>query len=901
MTPPVRVGAYAYVYLGSLAAAALTAPSLQGCSKNLPPPEQVRVPWTSDEHRVAPPPAAAPAAARSHLAATIPRKAIGPFLARSAQGGLLAWITGVERGSGQELDVVLLGQDGAPLGQPHAASQVPLEATALVVRPSGAAKGGWLVAWSALLDRGEAVSVLALAPDGTVQHAPYDVQRTTDHVKWLDVVPASRGAMCVWAEETLAGDANLLAAPVGADGKPRGQPVRVVRGAYGWATTRDADGVDLAVIGDGRGGGGGGAGPPGAASGDATAGGGSVSAGTLSWLRLDDDGHPRGLPIPIATRPTVSGDVDLVPVGPRGWLLGWTDRTGEDARVMLAAVGPNGDVTGPPRRAMESARGAALLSLAAGPAGVALAWAEPRLRERATRSVHIASVSLDELSAQPAASVDLGSAGSPELVATGHGFALLAPARACLEGSDRCDGPLVPSYVRLDAHLQPVQSEPLYVGPEVAPAALAWALQCVGDGCISLTADAAPTTGVYTVDLKDRASPFRAPTVAPLPADAPRLAGVATVASGQPYADVAAVRVGDETLLATLTSAVESGEPRARGAARQAATLALRRFDANGRPQGTPAVMTSRALAVGGVAMAAAPRPDDGVALAWVARDDGDPQVHVARLDRRGRRTNEVQLTTHKGDASDVVIDWAGDGWLVAWVDTRDGNGEVYATKVDRDLQRTAREERITRAPGDAGDLALSVRGDTAFLAWSDPRESPREGLADIYATTLRARDAKRAGDDVRVLSTAAHSRSPALVPAGDGVVVAWIEDAPQGLDAHGTAMVARLDGGARVVGVPQPLPLADPGSASALAAAPDGGGARIVIVRTNKDDVSLDVVYVRADGTPARTAWPLDDLDAPGTFDVALALAGDALYFDDVGTSPADHRVRRAVLTWSH
>src|SRR5690606_27887059 len=95
-------------------------------------------------------------------------------------------------------------------------------------------------------------------------------------------------------------------------------------------------------------------------------------------------------------------------------------------------------------------------------------------------------------------------------------------------------------------------------------------------------------------------------------------------------------------------------------------------------------------------------KPSGGGAVAWVARENGDPEVHVTRIDAKGKRTNDVQLTTVKGTATDVSIVWAGDGWIVAWVDGRRGNGEVYATKVDLGLRRIAREERITKAEGDA-------------------------------------------------------------------------------------------------------------------------------------------------------------------------------------------------------
>jgi hypothetical protein len=842
-----------------------------------PPPGLTVQPLASDAS--APPPTpSGPSVERSHLVGTIASKAIGPFIGRSGNGGLVAWIAPAERGGGQELAVVPVAQDGAPFGQPRVAASVPQEATSLVLRPTGTAHGGWLAAWSALLDRGESLSVLGIGSDGSSQKVAFDLTRTTDHVKWMDIVPLPSGGMCIWAEETPAGDANILAAPLDTDGKARGLPVRVARGMIGWAVARDGDGAALALV--------------------QRAAEGSNGGGALTWLRLDGDAHARGAPIPIGNRATVSGDVDLVAI-PGGWLLGWTDRMSEDAQVMLATIDTSGKVTGP-RRAMDAIGGAALVALASGPAGVALAWSEPRGRARAMRSLHLAGVALDGPTAQPVTSVDVASGGAAELVATDGGFALLSTAQACaLDDGAACNGDLVPSVIRFDGRLVATQTEPLFVGDKRTPATLGWNLGCLGDRCITLAADAASPTGVFAVDLALRSSPFRAPITPPLPVDAPRVVGIVTVASGQPYADLATVRVGDATLVATLTTALETVDEHARGNHAQAAVVALRAFDGDGQPLGPATTLTSRALPVGGVAIAPGARPDDGEAIAWVARDDGDPQVHVAHVDRRGRRTNEVQLTTTKGDASDVAIAWAGDGWMVAWVDARDGNGEVYATKVDRDLQRTAREERITHAPGDAGDVTLAVRGDVAWLAWSDPRESPHDGLSDIYATTLHVTNARRAGDEVRVLATASHSRSPVLAIAGDGAFVGWIEDAPPSLDAHGTAVVARLDTSAHVVGAAVPLPLADQGNPASIILVPDADGARAFVARSHRDEVSLDAVALRADGSPVPPAWRLLDLDAPATFEVSLAAAGDAIYFDDIGLTQADHRVRRAAVVW--
>jgi hypothetical protein len=817
--------------------------------------------------------------ARSHILGTIARRAIGPFTARSANGGLVAWIVASEHGGSQDLVVVPTGLDGAPLAEERVAASVPQEATSLIVRASGGARGGWIVAWTALLDRGEALSLIGLAPDGVPRWKPVDIQRTSDHIRWADVIGGPHGATCIWAEEPPAGDANVLAAPLDTDGRPKGMPVRVARGIRGWNVTADGDGVGIALV------------TPGADD--------RTGTGSLSWARLDPDGRPRGPAVPIGTRPTVNGDVEIVTTS-SGWLLAWTDRTGEDPQILLATVDAAGKVRGP-RRALDAVGGTVLAGLTSGPAGVALAWQEPRGRARETRALHLALVGTDEdLAAQPGTAVEVASSATPELAATEHGFALLALAHGCTdrEPGSACDGPIVPTFLRVDARLEPTQAEPLLVGDSRGAAALGWGLRCAGDRCVALAATQDTPTSLYSVDLGPRTSPFDAPMAVAPAREAPRVTAVVTIAAGQPFTDVASTRVGDATLVVTSTTAVDPGRGHdvKRG---HGASVTVRTIGDGGEALAAVSVLTTRALPVGGVAIAAGGKPEDGAVVGWVTRDGGDPQVHLTHVDRRGKRTNEVQLTTDRGDASDVALAWAGDGWLVAWVDTRDGNGEVYATKVDRDLNRIAREERITKAPGDASDVSLAVRGDAAWLAWSDPRESPREGLGDIYVTTLRTRDARQAGDEVRVLATAAHSRSPDLGLLGDGAVVAWIEDAPTGLDGPASAMVANLDASGHVVGRPRALAGAARGRPTAIALGGTADGLRVAVIRSDRDDVTIDAATIAADGTPGRT-WPLLDLDAPPSFDVALALSGDAILFDDVGATPTDHRVRRAAVSWS-
>jgi hypothetical protein len=819
------------------------------------------------------------APAPSHRIATIAKSAIGPFVARSADGGLAAWMVAADAG-GQDLMAVALAADGAPVAEPRVVATVPQEATTLVVRP--AVGGGWLLAWSALLDRGESLVVLGLTRDGVARGAPGDVARTSDHIKWCDVIPTSHGAVAVWAEETPSGSANILADALNGEGRPLGMPVRIARGIDRWQAVpaSDGEGVGLALVtSDPRDHG---------------------AAGRLSWLRLDADAHPRADPLPIGTRPTVSGDVDIATV-PEGHLLAWTDRTGEDAQVMLARVDPAGHVTGP-TPAMDSVGGSSLVALASGAQGAALAWEEPAARAHATHSLHLAAISTaGRLSAQPVTSVEIASGSAPELAATSSGFALLAPAHACVASASTgtCVGPIAPTFVRFDARLAPVQAEPIVLGDGSAATALGWGLRCAGERCVALAATGETPTPIFAVDLVPRNSPFTTPTVAPLPADAPRLMSLQTIASGQPYEDIAAGRLGDATMVAALSAPLRDDEDRRHS---RGAVLTVRTLDDDGRQRDPTATLTSRAVPIGGVALVPGGAPEDGLAVAWVtARDDPDRQVHVAHLDRAGRRTKEIELTTRaRGDVSGVAMAWAGDGWLVAWVDGRDGNGEVYATKIDRDLTRVAREERITNAPGDAGDVTLAVRSGVAWLAWSDPRESPREGLADIYATTLGVRDARRASDEVRVLASAPHSRSPQLAAAeGDSAVLAWIEDAATGLEGPAATMVAVLDRTGRVVRSPTILPLAAEGRPIAITLASARDAVRAIVVRSGRASLTLDALLLGADGMPVTKPWPLMDVEAPVSFDVTVALAGDALIFDDVGAAPGDHHVRRALVAW--
>ncbi len=821
-----------------------------------------------------------------HVLLTVGDRTLGPFLARRGDALMAAYVGGGEGDATPRRVVsVPLQPSGEARSDARVVAQLASDATALIVRPSGGESAGFLLAWTALTDRGEALSVASVSDDGRPRGSAVELARTGDDIVWIEIVATPRGAICVWAEETRSGDANVLAAALSADGALRSMPNRIAHGVTGWQVVPWKDGAALALSSPGQNG----PGPKG------------KKPGTLSWLRLDADGRPLGATIPVASPLAMSGDVDVARAGD-AHVLAWTDRSEADPQVMIASVDDAGKVRGP-RRAIDVSAGSSLVGVIGGPAGAMLAWDEPFKRGRAARRVSFARVdATPAVDAKGAAVLELQGRGAPELVATTDGFAVLAPVRACLaKGDASCaDAPVIPTLVRFDPRLAITQVEPLRLGSVREPSTLGWGLTCGADRCVALAATNESPARVRSADLRPRASAFRSPLVPPPLPDAPHVTSVSTLASGA-FADLAAARVGGGTLLAMLTAALD--EPTKKGEAR-GATLSIRAVDGRAAAGRDKAVaLSTRALTVGGVAIAGGGRVEDGAAVAWVAPEGGDPQVHVTRVDARGVRMNDVQLTTAKGDASDVAIAWAGDGWVVAWVDGRDGNGEVYATKVDRELRRVAREERITRAPGDASDVALLARPDAVWVAWADPRESPTEGFADVYVAPLRPSDAALAGEEVRVLPTAAHSRSPALASTGDQLAVAWIEEAPMGADpatspAYG-AMLAWLDPHGRPLHEPGHLATAGDGFPTAIALDGLPTSLHVILARSAHDAVELDALEITR--APSPRTYPLLGLDGPPSLDVAVGLLGDALYFNDEGQDASDRRARRASLVWRH
>src|SRR5260370_15084548 len=140
------------------------------------------------------------------------------------------------------------------------------------------------------MDRGEALTVIGIAPDGSPRGATVDLQLTHDHIRWSTLLPTAAGALCVWAEETPSGDADILVNGVTGEGKARGVLMRVAQGVDRWQAVASAgDGAALALVSANR-----------REHGQTTA--------SLTWQPLDRDRHPHASPMLLAPASSLSAN-----------------------------------------------------------------------------------------------------------------------------------------------------------------------------------------------------------------------------------------------------------------------------------------------------------------------------------------------------------------------------------------------------------------------------------------------------------------------------------------------------------------------------------------------------------------------------------------------------------------
>ncbi|MEO7113222.1 MAG: hypothetical protein ABI183_22475, partial [Polyangiaceae bacterium] len=313
-------------------------------------------------------PAHPPSPPSSHTIATVSEGTLGPFLARSHDPGgkaIAAYASRMPEG-GRQIVVAPLDEHAAPNTPPRLVATTTGDVDALIAR---AVSGGFVIAWSLLTDNaGGALRLVELDSTGTSRGEAFDVARSDHEIVWFEVVPTSRGALCVWAEQTSKTEASILALSLDDQGKPRGVPSQVVRNVVGWQAVATARGAALAV---------------------------RTASGALSIQEIDADAQPLGPPTSVLAK-GAGEDFDFVRVESAGkkpaFAFAWTDHSGLDTTVVACWV-EDGSPAPAPRVISEELGGASFTSLNVAGGAVFITWEEMGRRLAGDRRLHITDIS----------------------------------------------------------------------------------------------------------------------------------------------------------------------------------------------------------------------------------------------------------------------------------------------------------------------------------------------------------------------------------------------------------------------------------------------------------------------------------------------------------------------------
>ena len=856
---------------------------------------------------------------------TVPEGTFGPYFARQNDRALLLYAAPAPSG-GRSFYASVIDDSGRPIGPPALVSAAPETSPKVVVRAAGK---GFVAVWGST--EGGTTSIVAALFDaaGALAGAARTIVQRPGELVSVDLIALDTGMVVVWAEKRTRA-AALFTVALAADMTPKSPPLLVVEQARAWQTAAAGGRVALAYVG-------------------ATA----KEAGQVMLALLDERGRPVGDP------KSVSGgsggaepDVDMVRMGDR-LLLAWSDKRAGDAHVFMTAVDLAGTVAVPARDLTTHRGEQALVGLVA----PALPTTE-RQRGRALlaydeldagggekkRTIRLGLV--DENLGLAKETASLTAAASPreniEFAAAPDGFVATMFAPMCV--SDPCEGaaPWVPSAARFGPGLSVLASEPLR--PSVlAGATPAMALDpwCGRAGCFALAAGTAQpgSVSIVAVQLPAKESRWAASAARDSPRNPPAAVALDALWSGERIADVAATGSKNGTLLAWVTYFVE-GAPhasptppgaRAKPVARidpgdpkkpREAILNVLALDPDGAPAGSPTVLSMRAASVGGVAVASAEGDSGDACVAWVARDAGDLQVFVTKVNAKGARLTQRMLTQAKGDASDVAIATVKNGWAVAWVDARRGHGEVYVTKIDQNLRTLVAEHPVleehpgTHAPAsapatlesEASDVTLLARDDDLLVAWASRHRSdsagarateksatpstPQDFRTDLVVLRLPNQDLRATGRETVAWTSPRALRSPTLGARGAEVVLAASEDAVEEGDAAGASAAGEKRARTLLIALgntgTSPAPpqiLTTDGLPLALAMSCDNAVCWLTLASTNADALAWDAYPWRGmqSGNAAPTTSPARLLTtrARGRA-ISAALVGHALIFGE-------------------
>ncbi|MBK8254919.1 MAG: hypothetical protein IPK82_19955 [Polyangiaceae bacterium] len=817
------------------------------------------------------------------------------YFTRRRDGSLLVSVrAGHFWGRGAAVDGKPLADSAFDLGA------APTENAELVVAALKPAADGYLFAWVERSGDRTKVKTLALAKNGSPIGAAATLTETDDELTWIDVLPRDGGSLVVW-ERGAGMWIDVFGVALDAKGTAAAAPSPLLKQVLGWDDIPSGAGL-AAVIPDPK------VKPD---SDDA----GTVTAGQVVVVPIDASGAAKA-PITVSASPSAQPDVIAAVIGGKT-VLAWTDDREIDTAVWTASLDKSFAITTQPKRATPPTGEQALVAfVGTDPNGVPvdrgmIAWEDVLRAPPESRQIHLATVGADGSFGKERATMAFHADGvPPDLSCDNKGFGAVTLAPAWQGGAPPADAPVWPTFVRFGLDLSVQSAEPVRAsafGGEGVPY-LVHELACTDGMCTTLGTGGENPVKAALVSLTSRKTEWYSPASRD-PDDAPpRAASLSVVHNGDPVARVSATEIAAGQLVSWVTYSVD-GDGSERNTKDGTASVWVAAVPAGAAPNSVkPVQLSKKAVSIGGISAAASTGDKKEIAIAWVAREKGESQVYVTKVDETGKKLAQKKISVIArpknakvpSEASDVAIAWSAevDGWVVGWVDTRDGNAEVYTARIDRNLGKTVPDRRITDAPGDAAEVSLFARGKDVFAAWSDARQKPEEGKGDIFVAKLDIKTLTKAAAETRLATTPAHSRSPQLVPGPAGALwAAWVEDA--GEADGGSARFAVLDAqGAASATTTLPGAVGHPVVSVAVACADTG--CRGVVAKGAEGALLFNAFTLNPAAIPTQLRMLLTLPDA-GSADVSPVFAdrtGKTLFFGADGAGGTG-RVRRVVLDW--
>lgn len=220
---------------------------------------------------------------------------------------------------------------------------------------------------------------------------------------------------------------------------------------------------------------------------------------------------------------------------------------------------------------------------------------------------------------------------------------------------------------------------------------------------------------------------------------------------------------------------------------------------------------------------------------------------------------------SHSGKgAYETALTPFGDGFAMAWYDIRDGNGEIYMRLLDADGRFAGPERRLTSSPEESFEASIDRLGEGLAVAWYDQASNGDRTVK----LGLWARD----GTNRWVHTFGRGTRNPVIRSHASAVFCAWVQADNDGQEAVFGGWWGE-DGQPRAV----PVRLA-PASETTwnLNTSIDEQGTAWVVFDAERSTRASEVYVARADASAARPVRLTKDDGAPSKYpDLSIGADG--------------------------